>query len=114
MAELVTDEPVVRLTAVSRLTCGQLVIVPDGRVGIVQSMEPVEIGDEASVRIRGIVKVRAAATMSGGDVVAVHIANQTAVATGGDGVDAGTLLYDIASGKDAHIDLNSFPYTPPE
>ncbi len=109
MAELVTDEPIVRLTAESELTCGQIVIVPDGRVGIVQNMEPVEIGETAAVRIRGIIKARAAISMNAGDVAAVHIANQTIVATGGVGVDAGTLLYDVSSGRDGFIDLNQFP-----
>lgn len=109
MAELVTDEPIVRLTAESLLTCGQLVVVDDGRVGIVQNMEPVEIGEIASVRIRGIVRVKAAATMSAGDVAAIHIANQTAIATGGAGTDAGTVIYDVSTGRDAFIDLNQFP-----
>lgn len=107
MAELVTDEPVVRLTAESRLTCGQLVIVPDGRVGIVQNMDPVDTGEVASVRIRGIIRAKAGASMSAGVVVAAHIANQTIIATGGAGTDCGKLLYDVTSGKDAYVDLNT-------
>lgn len=106
MAELVTDEPEVRLTAVSRLTCGQFVIVPDGRVGIVQSKEPVEIGDEASVRIRGIIKAKAGATMGAGDTVDANLTLQTIIATGGAGTYAGKLLYDVTTGKDAYVDLN--------
>ena len=106
MAELVTDEPEVRLTAVSKLICGQFVIVPDGRVGIVQSKEPVEIGDDASVRIRGIVKAKAGATMSAGDSVDVNLTAQTIIATGGAGTYLGKLLYDVTTGKDAQVDMN--------
>lgn len=106
MPELVTDEPEVRLTAVSRLICGQFAIVPDGRVGIVQSKEPVESGDEASVRIRGIVKAKAGATMSAGDSVDVNLTAQTIIATGGSGTYVGKLLYDVTTGKDAYVDMN--------
>jgi len=106
MAEFVSEDNVVRLTAVSRLTCGQMVIVPDGRVGLVQNGKPVEIGQVASVRIRGFIVAPAAATMSAGATVAAHIVNQTIIATGGAGTDAGKLLYDVTSGKDAYVDLN--------
>jgi len=106
MAELVSDDNVVNLTAASALTCGQMVLVPDGRVGIVQNMKPVATGEVASVRIRGIVKILAAATLSAGVTAAVHITNQTCIATGGAGTDAGKLLYDCTSGGYAYIDLN--------
>jgi hypothetical protein len=107
MAELVTDEPVVRLTAESQLTCGQLVIVPDGRVGIVQNKKPVDVGEVASVRIRGIIKAKAGSAMQAGDRAAAHIANQTIIATGGAGTDCGQILYDVTIGKDAFVDLNT-------
>lgn len=106
MAELVSDDNVVNLTAASALTCGQLVLVPDGRVGIVQNMKPVATGDVASVRIRGIIKATAAADGSAGDTVAAHIANQTIIATGGAGTDCGKLLYDVTNGNTAYVDLN--------
>ena len=106
MAELVSDDNTVRLTAAAELTCGQMVLAPDGRVGIVQNIKPVAIGDVATVKIRGIVKILAAATLSAGVTCAVHITNQTCIATGGAGTDAGKLLYDVASGAYAYIDLN--------
>lgn len=108
-----SDDDVVRLTAAAALTCGQAVLVPDGRVGIVQNIKPVAIGDVATCRVRGIVSGLAAATMSAGAVVAVHIANQTVIATGGAGTDAGTLLYDVTSGATAYFDLDAYPYTAP-
>lgn len=106
MAEMVSDDNVVRLTATSRLTCGMFAVVPDGRVGVVQNMDPVEIGEVATVKIRGICKALAAANMDAGDTVAAHIANQTIVATGGDGVDLGKLLYDVSTNGYAEVDMN--------
>jgi len=106
MAEMVSDDNVVRLTAAAALTCGQVVLVPDGRVGVVQNMRPVAIGEVATVKIRGILKIIAAATLSAGVTAAVHITNQTCIATGGAGTDAGKLLYDCTSGGYAYIDLN--------
>lgn len=106
MAEVVSDDNVVRLTAAAALTCGQVVLVPDGRVGVVQNMRPVAIGEVATVKIRGILKIIAAATLSAGVTAAVHITNQTCIATGGAGTDAGKLLYDCTSGGYAYIDLN--------
>lgn len=105
MAEFV-EQDVVRLTASSLLTCGQIVLVPDGRVGVVQNGKPVEIGQVATCRIRGIIAQVAGATMSAGATVAAHIANQTIIASGGAGTDCGRLLYDVTSGKEAFVDLN--------
>ena len=104
--EVQSDDDVVRLTAVAVLNCGQAVLVPDGRVGIVQNMKPVAIGDVATCKIRGIVKGLAAANGTAGDTVAFHIANQTVIATGGAGTDAGKLLYTVTSGQYAYVDLN--------
>jgi len=106
MAEIVSDDNVVRLTAVSRLTCGMFAVVPDGRVGVVQNMDPVEIGEVATVKIRGICKALAGANMDAGDIVAAHIADQNIVATGGAGVDLGKLLYDVSNGGYAEVDMN--------
>lgn len=106
---VVSDDDVIRFTAVAALTCGQMILVSDGRVGVVQNMKGVAIGDVATVKIRGLVSVTAAATMSAGDQVGVHIANQTAIAAGGAGsTPAGTLLYDVTSGGIAQFDLNKF------
>lgn len=101
-----SDDNVVRLTAAAGLECGQLVLVPDGRVGIVQSMAPVATGQVATVRIRGIISCLAAANGTAGATVAAHITNQTIIATGGAGTDAGKLLYDVTSGQRAYVDLN--------
>jgi hypothetical protein len=104
--QIQSDDDVVRLTAAAVLNCGQAVLVPDGRVGIVQNMAPVAIGEVATVKIRGIVKGLAAANLAAGVTAAIHIANQTVIATGGAGTDAGKLLYACTSGGDAYIDLN--------
>lgn len=106
MAEVVSDDNVVRLTAAAELTCGQMVLVPDGRVGIVQNMNPVAIGEVATCKIRGIVKALAGANGTAGDTVAAHITNQTIIATGGAGTDCGKLLYDVTSGGYAYVDFN--------
>lgn len=106
MAEIVSTDNVVKLTAAAVLNCGQMVLVPDGRVGIVQNMKPVAIGDIASVRIRGIIKAPAGANGTTGDTVAAHITNQTIIATGGAGTDIGKLLYTVTSGADAYVDMN--------
>lgn len=106
MAELVRTDDVVNLTAAAALTCGQMVLVPDGRVGIVQNMNPVAIGEVATVRIRGIIKAPAGANGTAGATVAAHIANQTIIATAGAGTDIGKLLYTVVSGADAYVDMN--------
>ena len=85
---LVSDDDVVRYTAVAVLNCGQVVVVPDGRVGVVQSMAPVAIGDTATVKVKGIMSITTAAALTAGDVVGVHIANQTLLAAGAAGTTA--------------------------
>lgn len=106
---MVSDDDVVRLTAAAALVCGQAVLAPDGRVGIVQNIRGVAIGDVATLKVRGLVTVTAAATMSAGAPVGVHITNQTALAAGATGsTPAGTLVYDVTSGSDATINLNNF------
>lgn len=106
---MVSDDDVVRLTAVAALTCGQAVLAPDGRVGIVQNMKGVAIDDVATLKIRGLATITAAATLTAGAQVGVHIANQTVVAAGTAGsTPAGTLAYDVTSGSDATILLNNF------
>ena len=107
---LVSDDDVVRYTAVAVLNCGQVVVVPDGRVGVVQSMAPVAIGDTATVKVKGIMSITTAAALTAGDVVGVHIANQTLLAAGAAGTTiAGTLLYTAADASTAQVDLNVFP-----
>lgn len=109
---LVSDDDVVRYTAVAVLNCGQVVVVPDGRVGVVQSMAPVAIGDTATVKVKGIMSITTAAALTAGDVVGVHIANQTLLAAGAAGTTAaGTLLYTAADASTAQVDLNVFPGT---
>jgi hypothetical protein len=106
---LVSDDDVIRFTAVAALTCGQMILVSDGRVGVVQNVKPVAIGDTATVKVKGIVSATAAATMVAGDQVGVHIANQTVIAAGGTGsTPAGTLMYGVTSGGTAQFDLNKF------
>ncbi len=110
MPGLERTDDVVNLTAASVLNSGQLVLVPDGRVGIVQNGKPVAIGDVATVKVRGIVSITAAAALTTGAVVGVHIANQTLLAAGAAGTTkAGTLLYTVADTATAQVDLNVFP-----
>jgi hypothetical protein len=106
MAEMVSDDDVVRLTAVAALKCGQFAVSHCGRVGVVQNMEPVDIGDVATLKIRGIVKAPAGATLSAGVSVDVNLTAQTIIATGGAGTYLGKLLYDVTSGRDAFVDMN--------
>ena len=106
MAEMVSDDNVVRVTAVANLTCGQFVETDCGRVGVVQNMEPVDAGEVATVKIRGIVKAPAGATLSAGVSVDVNLTAQTIIATGGAGTYLGKLLYDVTSGRDAFVDMN--------
>jgi len=107
MAELVREDAVADLTAAAVLNCGQMVLVPDGRVGIVQNMRPVAIGEIATVRFRGIIKAPAGANGTAGATVAAHIVNQNIVATGAAGsTDIGRLLYTVLSGAEAQVDMN--------
>lgn len=109
MGEFVSDDDVVRYTAVAALSCGQFVIVPDGRVGVVQNMKGVAIGDVATVKVRGIVSVLAAEAISAGNDVGIHIANQTALKAGASGTTrAGKCLYDCADAAYAQVDLGVF------
>jgi len=109
MAFVQSDDDIVRFTAAAALTCGQAIVVSDRRVGIVQNMKPVAIGEVATCIVEGAVKMTAAATMSAGAQVGVHITNQTLVAAGTAGsVPAGTLLYDVTSGAVGEFSLNEF------
>lgn len=106
-SSLVSDDSVVLLTAAAALVCGQAVLVPDGRVGIVQNIRPVASGEIATVKVKGIAAITAGATLTAGAIIGVHITNQTVLAAGTAGATtAGTLLYDVTSGAVAQIDLN--------
>lgn len=106
MAEMVSDDNVVRVTAVAEMKCGQFAVADCGRVGVVQNMEPVDPGEIATLKIRGIVKAPAGATLSAGVSVDVNLTAQTIIATGGAGTYLGKLLYDVTSGRDAYVDMN--------
>lgn len=106
MAEMVSDDNVVRVTAVAEMTCGQFAVADCGRVGVVQNMEPVDIGEIATLKIRGIVKAPAGVSLSAGVSVDVNLTAQTIIATGGSGTYLGKLLYDVTSGRDAFVDMN--------
>lgn len=112
MGAIVSDDNVVRYTAAAVLNCGQVVVVPDGRVGVVQNMKPVAIGEVATVKVKGIMSILTAAALTAGDIVGVHIVNQTLIAAGLAGTTtAGTLLYTAADASIAQVDLNVYPST---
>ena len=109
MGEFVSDDDVVRYTAVAALTCGQFVQVPDGRIGIVQNMKGVAIGETATVKVRGIVSVTAAEALSAGQDAGIHLTNQTVLKAGASGTTlAGKVLYDCADTATAQVELGVF------
>lgn len=109
MGEFVSDDDVVRYTAVAALTCGQFVQVPDGRIGVVQNMKGVAIGEVATVKVRGVVSVLAAEAISAGQDVGIHLTNQTALKLGASGTTpAGKCLYDCADAAYAQVELGVF------
>ncbi len=109
MGEIVNEDDVVRVTAAAALGCGDFVLVPDGRVGVVQNQKPVAIGETASVKVKGIVEVEAAAALTVPCVVGINLTTKKVNAAGtASTVVAGTLLYTVASGKKAQIDLNEY------
>jgi len=105
MVQFIEDN-VLRVTATANWECGQMVLVPDGRVGVVLGLKPVVLGQEAAVQIRGILEITAGAGLTAGVVGAIHIVNQNLIATGGGGVNAGKVLYTVLSGAKAYLDLN--------
>ncbi len=109
MPEIVSEENVVRVTAVAVLNCGDFIRVPDGRVGVVQNMRPVAVGETATVKVKGNVRVVAAAAMTAPCLVGVNLTTKQAnVAGTASTVVAGTLLYSVSSGGNAEIALNEF------
>ena len=112
MGEIVNEDDVVRLTAAAVLSCGDFVLIPDGRVGVVQNQKPVAIGDTATVKVKGIVAVTAAAALTVPCVVGINLTTKKVNAAGtASTVVAGTLLYSVASGATAKIDLNEYNKT---
>lgn len=106
MAEMVSDDDVVRVTAVAEMLCGQFAVADCGRVGVVQNKQPVDAGEIATLKIRGFVKAPAGVSLSAGVSVDVNLTAQTIIATGGSGTYLGKLLYDVTSGRDAFVDMN--------
>lgn len=109
MGEFVSDDDVVRFTAVAALVCGQFVQVPDGRIGVVQNQRPCAVGDVATVKVRGVVSALAAEAFSAGQDVGIHLTNQTALKLGAAGTTpAGRCLYDCADAGTVQIELAVF------
>ena len=109
MGEVVSDDDVVRLTAVAALECGQPVLAPDGRVGVVQNLKPVAIGDVATLKMKGIVEFTAAATLTVPCLVGINLTTKQANLAGtATTVVAGTLVATVSSGGKAQISLNEF------
>lgn len=112
MAEFVSEDQVVRLTAIAVLNSGDPVLAPDGRVGIVQNSKPVEIGQVATLKMKGIIELTAAAGLTAGAVVGINLTTKAVNAAGtASTVVAGTLLYTVASGKKAYVALNEYNKT---
>ena len=109
MPEFVNEDSVVRVTAAAVLNCGDFVLAPDGRVGIVQNMRPVAIGETATLKMKGIVAATAAAALTVPCVVGVNLTTKAVNAAGvASTVVAGTLLYSVSSGATAYFDLNEY------
>jgi len=112
MPEFVAEDSVVRLTAVAVMECGAFVLAPDGRVGVVQNMRPVAIGEVATLKMKGIVEVIAAAALTAGGMAGINLTTQRVNVAGTvSTVVAGTVLYSVGSGKTASIDLNEYRRT---
>lgn len=109
MGEIVNEDDVVRVTAAAALICGDFVLIPDGRVGVVQNQKPVAIGETATVKVKGIVSVVAAAALTVPCVVGINLTTKKVDAAGtASTVVAGTLLYSVSSGGVAQFDLNEY------
>jgi len=103
------EDNAVRVTAASAFECGQFQLTADGRVGVVNNMAPVAIGQVASLQTEGQAIGTAGATMTAGTIVGVIISSQSIVTAGtAASVPAGTLLYDVTSAGQARFDLNEF------
>lgn len=112
MAEFVSEDKVVRLTAAAVLYSGDPVLAPDGRVGIVQNSKPVEVGQVATLKMKGIIELTAAAGLTAGAVIGINLTTKQVNAAGtASTVVAGTLLYTVSSGKKAYVDLNEYNKT---
>lgn len=110
MGEMVSEDDVVRLTAVAALNCGDPAVAPDGRVGIVQNAKPVAIGEVATLKMKGIVEFTAAATLTAPCLIGVNLTTkQVNVAGTASTVVLGTLVATVSSGGKAQVSLNEFP-----
>lgn len=110
MGEMVSEDDVVRLTAVAALNCGDPAVAPDGRVGIVQNAKPVAIGDVATLKMKGIVEFTAAATLTVPCLVGVNLTTkQINVAGTASTVVLGTLVATVSSGSKGQVSLNEYP-----
>jgi len=110
MGEMVSEDDVVRLTAVAALNCGDPAVAPDGRVGIVQNAKPVAIGEVATLKMKGIVEFTAAATLTVPCLVGVNLTTkQINVAGTASTVVLGTLVATVSSGSKGQVSLNEYP-----
>lgn len=109
MGEMVSEDDVVRLTAVAALECGQPVVAPDGRIGIVQNQKPVAIGEVATLKMKGIVEFTAAGAMTVPCVVGVNLTTKQVNTAGtASTVPMGSLVATVSSGGKAQISLNEY------
>ena len=110
MGEVVSEDDVVRLTAVAVLSCGDPVVAPDGRVGIVQNMKQVEIGQVATLKMKGIVEFTAAGAMTAPCLVGVNLTTKQVNTAGTEStLVLGTLVATVSSGGKAQVSLNEYP-----
>lgn len=109
MGEMVSEDDVVRLTAVAALECGQPVVAPDGRIGIVQNQKPVAIGEVATLKMKGIVEFTAAGAMTVPCIVGVNLTTKQVNTAGtASTVPFGSLVATVSSGGKAQISLNEY------
>lgn len=109
MGEMVSEDDVVRLTAVAALECGQPVVAPDGRIGIVQNVKPVAIGEVATLKMKGIVEITAAGAMTAPCIVGVNLTTKQVNTAGtASTVPMGSLVASVSSGGKAQVSLNEY------
>jgi predicted RecA/RadA family phage recombinase len=97
VSEIVTDREIKWTVTGAAVTCGQVVVV-EGKVGVVETLEGGAVGDSVIVRVKGVAKIPAATgtTFAADANVQFNTSTRLAVASGG--THAGRAFYAKISG----------------